>query len=157
MKGVKIPAVDFDVAAVKVESSFSYLSEGKHEVPMEVIFSDISSDFYNGSFKIFETNMLFKKKEFSIDLTGDLERFEIKNNQGFLLGTLANSAVRANLSGQIMESKLILEAFGEIDLNSEPELFLSGSGSLTLEEVFSLFDCINAPCNFGGGALITWQ
>ena len=41
LKGVKIPAVDFDVAAVKVESSFSYLSEGKHEVPMEVIFSDI--------------------------------------------------------------------------------------------------------------------
>ena len=69
-----------------------------------------------------------------------------------MLGTLANSAVRANLSGQIMESKLSLEAFGESDLNSEPELFLSGSGSLTLEEVFSLFDCINAPCNFGGGA-----
>lgn len=151
LQGVKIPALDVDVASVTVGSSFSYLSEGLHEVPLKVILSDISSDFYNGFFKVLETNMLFKKEELNLELTGELERFEVKDNQGFLLATLPGSTVIANLYGHIADSKLILDAFGEVVVKSKPELLLSGAGSLALEEVFSIFDCIKAPCNLGKG------
>lgn len=151
LRGISIPNLLTDIALMELGSGSFGIENIQDGGFLKVTLNDIRSDYLNSAIKLLTTNITIQRDKLFIELIGKLPKFEIKNGQGFLVGTLSDSSIRANLNGEILGGQLRLKATSEAVLKSQPKLSISGGGNFVFEVNDSLVNCLKISCNSSRG------